>query len=326
MTKYLFQIAVAVVGITTISSFVSVTAKVQADLPIPFEPIPIPLRLEEEGESQKPKLIQFPILPHHEVIRRRERERRAQRQRRRGLNRNDSSSSYYDYDVNATLEVGGLFQGYGTHYVDLWVGTPPQRQTVIVDTGSGVTAFPCQSCSDCGSKYHVDAYFQESKSSSFHKFTCDQCVGARCSTSSYNSNDSNAYCHLSVSYQEGSMWDAYQANDVTYVGGMHDQSITSSSGSGTGTGNSNAENGEKLHGLLHGEDPKDAPDFTFDMTFGCQTKITGLFKTQLVSIINSLIEIELRYYILHTAQCTMHCNRVFEPLSHSFYSLIYIII
>jgi hypothetical protein len=34
-------------------------------------------------------------------------------------------------------QMGALYQGYGTHYVDLWVGSPPQRQTVIVDTGSG---------------------------------------------------------------------------------------------------------------------------------------------------------------------------------------------
>lgn len=36
-----------------------------------------------------------------------------------------------------------LSQGYGTHYVHLWVGSPsPQRQSVIVDTGSHWTAFP----------------------------------------------------------------------------------------------------------------------------------------------------------------------------------------
>jgi hypothetical protein len=36
-----------------------------------------------------------------------------------------------------------LSQGYGTHYVHLWVGSPiPQRQSVIVDTGSHFTGFP----------------------------------------------------------------------------------------------------------------------------------------------------------------------------------------
>jgi hypothetical protein len=42
----------------------------------------------------------------------------------------------------APYEIGALYQGYGTHYVDLWVGSPvPQRQTVIVNTGSSITSF-----------------------------------------------------------------------------------------------------------------------------------------------------------------------------------------
>jgi len=58
------------------------------------------------------------------------------------------------------LPMSQLYQGYGTHYVDLWVGSPiPQRQTVIVDTGSSVTAFPCKGCHECGfddnAEYHT---------------------------------------------------------------------------------------------------------------------------------------------------------------------------
>jgi hypothetical protein len=40
-----------------------------------------------------------------------------------------------------------LSQGYGTHFANVWVGSPtPQRKTVIVDTGSHYTAFPCSGC------------------------------------------------------------------------------------------------------------------------------------------------------------------------------------
>ena len=42
-----------------------------------------------------------------------------------------------------------LFQGMGVHYSYLWVGTPPQRVSVIIDTGSHHTAFPCVGCK-CG--------------------------------------------------------------------------------------------------------------------------------------------------------------------------------
>jgi hypothetical protein len=31
----------------------------------------------------------------------------------------------------------------GYYYAYLFVGTPPQKQSVIVDTGSTITAFPC---------------------------------------------------------------------------------------------------------------------------------------------------------------------------------------
>ena len=40
-----------------------------------------------------------------------------------------------------------LYPGYGTHFSYVWVGTPGQRQSVIIDTGSHYTAFPCTGCS-----------------------------------------------------------------------------------------------------------------------------------------------------------------------------------
>lgn len=43
-----------------------------------------------------------------------------------------------------------LFEGMGTHYAFLYIGTPKkQRISVIVDTGSHHTAFPCVGC-NCG--------------------------------------------------------------------------------------------------------------------------------------------------------------------------------
>jgi len=65
------------------------------------------------------------------------------------------------------------------------------------------------------------------------------------------------------------MWTAYEGKDITYLGGLHDGAVKAK------------EEGDKLGGQIHGEDPLDAAQFSFDMVFGCQTKITGLFKTQL---------------------------------------------
>lgn len=40
-------------------------------------------------------------------------------------------------------------RGYGTHYVTILVGNPPQSLRLAVATGSAYTAFPCQGCDTC---------------------------------------------------------------------------------------------------------------------------------------------------------------------------------
>ena len=139
-----------------------------------------------------------------------------------------------------------LNQGYGTHYVNLWVGTPiPQRKTVIVDTGSHYTAFPCTGCHGCGESFHTDPYFNPSQSDTFRPLKCGECIrDAVCR---------DYKCVLSQFYTEGSSWDAYLARDRLFCGGNN---------------------------ILDAADPKNQ-DFSIPFMFGCQTAETGLFVTQL---------------------------------------------
>lgn len=138
----------------------------------------------------------------------------------------------------------------------MWVGTPPQRQTVIVDTGSGVTAFPCSDCRQCGvPDYHIDQLFDENASKTYIKLDCGQCLRGSC--------DANRqFCSLGQSYAEGSSWYALEAQDQCYVGGLHSEPVVN----------------DKQQNIW---DPYWAPHNSFDLKFGCQNKITGLFKTQL---------------------------------------------
>lgn len=136
-----------------------------------------------------------------------------------------------------------LFQGYGTHYATVWVGTPPQRKSVIVDTGSHYTAFPCVGCDNCGEEHHTDAYFDPSKSSTFHTLQCNECQATTC--------NSNRKCVFSQSYTEGSSWSAYQVSDRFFCGSNN-----------------------------YSNDPVDN-SFAIPFMFGCQTSETGLFVTQL---------------------------------------------
>ena len=43
-------------------------------------------------------------------------------------------------------EILPLFPGYGTHYAYVYVGTPPQRQSVIIDTGNDDTKYQDFQC------------------------------------------------------------------------------------------------------------------------------------------------------------------------------------
>ena len=100
-----------------------------------------------------------------------------------------------------------LFQGMGVHYSFIWVGTPPQRVSVIVDTGSHHTAFPCVGCK-CGK--HMDPFWDPSKSSTATVMSC-------------NGNK----CFFRQSYSEGSSWNAFKVQDKLWMGGQNIEHIPS---------------------------------------------------------------------------------------------------
>ncbi|VEU36151.1 unnamed protein product [Pseudo-nitzschia multistriata] len=203
--------------------------------------------------------VTFPLVPHHVQAARRglsgEEPPAGERRRRRRV-AEDANAKGVTKDPE---QMGVLYMGYGTHYADLWVGTPPQRQTVIVDTGSAQTAFPCGGCKDCGfPQHHLSAYFEEALSSTFEKAVCDDC------TRKATCNTQKDRCEIEQYYTEGSAWEAYEANDTVYAGGFHGKALL-----------------EEQGGTSDDLDPSHAAALGFPLRFGCQTMVTGLFKTQL---------------------------------------------
>ena len=175
-----------------------------------------------------------------------------------------SSSSLYGGQFNHYQAVP-LSQGYGTHYVNLWVGSPtPQRQTVIADTGSHFTAFPCVGCHKCGAEHHTDPYFNPEQSETFHALQCNECVATTTACDS-SSGAGHQRCQFTQSYTEGSSWKAYQARDLVYGGGQD---------------------------VLHAANMQDN-QMAIPFLFGCLTSETGLFVTQLADGIMGMSAHEL---------------------------------
>lgn len=117
------------------------------------------------------------------------------------------------YDPDLQLEAARLYgnmNAYAYFFVDLLVGTPPQRVSVIVDTGSTVCAFPCAGCNHCGQ--HIDPPFNFSKSSTASWTGC----GNGCSTRSCH----NGHCSYYQGYTEGSSISGFWFEDLLSVGDL----------------------------------------------------------------------------------------------------------
>lgn len=166
-----------------------------------------------------------------------------------------------------TFQTAPLSQGIGTHYATVWVGSPvPQPQTLIVDTGSHHTAFPCKPCRNCGAEYHANSFFDPSKSDSFEMLKCGQCT-----------EDVNRSCHgdqqctVSQSYAEGSSWRAIQVKDIFTCGYNHPSKLLLSKELEAGAQ-------DQLQGY---DSSRLSSQFSIPFTFGCQNRLTGLFTSQL---------------------------------------------
>ena len=125
---------------------------------------------------------------------------------------------------------------------------------MIVDTGSHFTAFPCTGCEGCGEEHHTDPYFDPAASATFQALGCAECRGpeSKC-VGATGAGGEGGRCVFSQSYTEGSSWFAYESVDKVFIGA------------------------KQLSSALNPINNS----FKTDFLFGCQTRETGLFVTQL---------------------------------------------
>lgn len=168
-----------------------------------------------------------------------------------------------------------LIARQNSHHIYLDIGSPsPRRKLLIVDTGSYMTAFPCQGCRNCGKKHTDSIYFHHEESSTGSLVECDSCNDGSYCVPNVNRKK---VCWISMKYMEGSSWTGYEVSDVVSFGweDYHDNYFPQYSSS------TNEESSAKH-------------------VFGCINSETGTFRSQAADGIMGLADKAQSISIVHS--------------------------
>ena len=114
------------------------------------------------------------------------------------------------------VDVYGNSTSIMYYYTNVYVGGQNQTmvQSLILDTGSGITCFPCQNtCSRCGK--HLNPYYKIDNSETAELLNCktDNCVWV-----------SGEKWYFDQKYGEGSLYEGYWVKDHMYLNDdLHEQ-------------------------------------------------------------------------------------------------------
>eukprot|EP00747_Dinoflagellata_sp_TGD_P089985 gnl/TRDRNA2_/TRDRNA2_164525_c1_seq1.p1 gnl/TRDRNA2_/TRDRNA2_164525_c1~~gnl/TRDRNA2_/TRDRNA2_164525_c1_seq1.p1 ORF type:complete len:495 (+),score=39.75 gnl/TRDRNA2_/TRDRNA2_164525_c1_seq1:172-1656(+) len=125
-----------------------------------------------------------------------------------------SAGLYDPGNHTVSARIYGNINKYAYYYVDLQVGTPPQRVSTILDTGSSFLGFPCSSCDHCG--HHIDPGFAFGSSSSASWVSC----GPGC-----NNSCEKGHCAYEQVYTEGSSISGFMFEDEVRLGDTLEPSL-----------------------------------------------------------------------------------------------------
>jgi len=150
------------------------------------------------------------------------------------------SLTYVAEGKRESVRLYGNINKYAYWFVDLLVGTPPQRTSAIIDTGSTVCAFSCDICAECG--VHIDSAFSVSNSSSASWTSCSaDCPAGLCR---------DGRCAYSISYLEGSSISGYWFNDVVQLGDQSEGNLPVMSSLGCHTAETKLFYTQSVNGIL----------------------------------------------------------------------------
>ena len=100
---------------------------------------------------------------------------------------------------------GGTQLGY--YYIDSYIGNPPQKKGLIIDTGSQLMIIPKRGCEQCNP--HQNGLFDERKSKTIKTLRSNKrYLGWKC-----RAEPRDDLCEFEVMYDEGSRYSGYYVED-----------------------------------------------------------------------------------------------------------------
>eukprot|EP01057_Protomagalhaensia_wolfi_P006096 Protomagalhaensia_wolfi_Nauph_80__6095@NODE_865_length_1931_cov_35_249471_g652_i0_p1_GENE_NODE_865_length_1931_cov_35_249471_g652_i0NODE_865_length_1931_cov_35_249471_g652_i0_p1_ORF_typecomplete_len575_score79_01Asp/PF00026_23/2_9e23Asp/PF00026_23/2_7e14TAXi_N/PF14543_6/3_8e31TAXi_C/PF14541_6/4_4e03TAXi_C/PF14541_6/1_7e03TAXi_C/PF14541_6/1_3e19_NODE_865_length_1931_cov_35_249471_g652_i0781802 len=124
-----------------------------------------------------------------------------------------------EYRRLQTAPLYGSINDYAYYFVDVLVGSPPKRQSVILDSGSSLLGFPCNGCGrHCGK--HLDPPFDVAASRTAERYSCRD---PRCISREPCRSDHVDTCLYTQVYSEGSSIEGFFFSDQLALGDVQDQ-------------------------------------------------------------------------------------------------------
>nr|CCA24840.1 aspartyl protease family A01B putative [Albugo laibachii Nc14] len=154
------------------------------------------------------------------------------------------SGKHNENDKMVIFNRVSLGIGYGTYYIDLYIGIPLQKASLLLDTTSQHTVFPCKNCVACAD--HMDPYYDIAKSQTSN-FT-------KCGAENVCNSCEDEKCRVEQSYSDGSFWSGLVVEDLVWVASPKTGDI------------------EMTSGIIR--------NFGFPMRFACETSEDGIFSQQ----------------------------------------------
>ncbi|EQC37931.1 hypothetical protein SDRG_04948 [Saprolegnia diclina VS20] len=112
--------------------------------------------------------------------------------------------------ASSTIFEQRVGESRGVRHAALYLGVPPQRALVVIDTASDWTAVVANSCKTCGN--HTDPGYDAAKSTAA---AYDNCTSfSQC----FLCDSARAACEVQRSYVDGSGWAGAVVTDLAYIG------------------------------------------------------------------------------------------------------------